>query len=196
MNDRLRLLDRALDQVSGQLGRFGPDQYGDPTPCPGWTVASLAEHLVVDLGRFPEAAQGNRPDWSGAPPPVDSDWLGAFDQGAATLRSAWREVDDLDADGLDAMVSMRIGDVPRSFVLSQQLAEFAVHAWDLDRASGHNGQLDEELAETALAWARQTLKPEFRGEGKPFGAEVPVPADAPATDRLAGFFGRDPGWTR
>jgi uncharacterized protein (TIGR03086 family) len=191
VTDRLILLDRALDQVSGQLGRLAPDQYADPTPCTGWTVATLAEHLVVDLSRFTEAAQGQRPDWSSPPPRVDEDVPTAFDQGAATLRTAWREVDDL-----DVLVSMRIGDVPRSFVLDQQLAEFAVHAWDLDRASGHNGQLDEELAESALAWARQTLKPEFRGEGKAFGAEVPVPAGAPATDRLAGFFGRDPDWAR
>jgi len=27
------------------------------------------------------------------------------------------------------------------------------------------------------------------------GAEVPVPDDAPAYDRMAGWFGRDPGWT-
>ena len=29
----------------------------------------------------------------------------------------------------------------------------------------------------------------------PFGLEVPVPEDAPVYDRLAGWFGRDPGWT-
>jgi uncharacterized protein (TIGR03086 family) len=191
VTDRLVLLDRALDQVSGQLGRLAPEQYADPTPCPDWTVAALAEHLVVDLNRFTEAAQGQRPDWSSPAPHVEGHWPAAFDQGAAALRAAWGEVDDL-----DALVSMRIGDVPRSFVLDQQLAEFAVHAWDLDRATGHSGQLDEELAESALAWARQTLKPEFRGEGKPFGAEVTVPANAPATDRLAGFFGRDPDWAR
>jgi hypothetical protein len=31
------------------------------------------------------------------------------------------------------------------------------------------------------------------GSGKAFGLEVPVPSDAPVHDRLAGFFGRDPG---
>jgi hypothetical protein len=36
--------------------------------------------------------------------------------------------------------------------------------------------------------------PEFRGPDMPFEAEVPVPEDAPVYDRLAGWFGRDPGW--
>jgi hypothetical protein len=38
------------------------------------------------------------------------------------------------------------------------------------------------------------LRPEFRGPGKAFGVEVPVPDDAPAYERLAGWFGRNPGW--
>ena len=37
-------------------------------------------------------------------------------------------------------------------------------------------------------------RPEFRGPDKAFGLEVPVPPDAPAYQRLAGWFGRDPGW--
>jgi len=50
------------------------------------------------------------------------------------------------------------------------------------------------VAEAALAWAQRNLKPEFRGDeesGNAFGSEMPVAADAPAGDRLAGFFGRD-----
>ena len=38
------------------------------------------------------------------------------------------------------------------------------------------------------------LRPEFRGPDKAFGLEVPVSPDTPAYDRLAGWFGRDPGW--
>lgn len=190
MTAQLVLLDRALDQVSALLGRVRPDQAGDPTPCAEWDVAGLAEHVVADLDRFTVSARGQRPDWSQPVPPVGGDWQAAFDRGATALRSAWLEAGDL-----AVTVRVPIGERPLSFILSQQTAEFAVHAWDLDRASGHTGQLDEELAAAALAWASQTLKPEFRGDGKAFGAEVPVPADAPATDRLAGFFGRSPRWT-
>ena len=43
--------------------------------------------------------------------------------------------------------------------------------------------------------SRGMLRPEFRGPDKAYGVEVPVPDDAPAYDRLAGWFGRNPGWT-
>jgi hypothetical protein len=39
------------------------------------------------------------------------------------------------------------------------------------------------------------LRPEFRGPDRAFVLDVPVSPDAPAYDRLAGWFGRDPGWT-
>jgi hypothetical protein len=48
------------------------------------------------------------------------------------------------------------------------------------------------LAEHALAWSRRMLRPEYRGSA--FGPEVLVKQDAPAYQRLAGWFGRDPRW--
>jgi uncharacterized protein (TIGR03086 family) len=70
-----------------------------------------------------------------------------------------------------------------------------MHCWDLAKATGQQADLDPRLAEHALAWSHGMLRPEFRGPGKAFGAEVPVPEGAPAYDRLAGWFGRDPGWS-
>ncbi|HEY1004338.1 MAG TPA: hypothetical protein VGD83_32345, partial [Streptosporangiaceae bacterium] len=55
--------------------------------------------------------------------------------------------------------------------------------------------LDPALAEHALNWSRGMLRPEFRGPDKAVGLEVPVADDALVYDRLAGWFGRDPGWT-
>jgi hypothetical protein len=69
-----------------------------------------------------------------------------------------------------------------------------VHAWDLTRTAQSSISLDDGLADHALAWSRQMLQPQFRGDGKAFGEEIPVPADAPAYERLAGWFGRDPYW--
>jgi uncharacterized protein (TIGR03086 family) len=70
-----------------------------------------------------------------------------------------------------------------------------VHDWDLAKATGQQAGLDPALAEHALRWSRRMLRPEFRGPDKAVGPEVPVAEDAPAYDRLAGWFGPDPGWT-
>src|SRR5215207_11427496 len=65
--------------------------------------------------------------------------------------------------------------------VDHQITELCVHAWDLTKAAQLSVTLDDELAEHALAWSRQMLQPQFRGQGKAFGNEVPVPADATAT---------------
>jgi len=54
----------------------------------------------------------------------------------------------------------------------------------------------DQIGQASLDWAQKALRPEFRGgeaDGKAFGPEVPVGADAPVYDRLAAFFGRAPG---
>ena len=76
----------------------------------------------------------------------------------------------------------------------QQIAELSVHAWDLTTAGRLDLELDRAVAEHALAWSQQMLQSQFRGPGKPFAAEVPVPVGAAAYDRLVGWFGRDPRW--
>ena len=99
------------------------------------------------------------------------------------------------AADLDRLVAGPGGEAPLRFRADQQITELAVHDWDLAKAIGQPTGLDPALAEHGVRWGRQMLRPEFRGPDKAFGVEVPVPDDAPAYDRLAGWFGRDPRWT-
>ena len=96
---------------------------------------------------------------------------------------------------LDGTVRLPFGEVPATWLVNQQIADLAVHGWDIARATGQSTDLDPELGQVALAWARENLQPQFRGaegSGRAFGPEVPVPDSAPLYDRLAAFFGRDP----
>jgi uncharacterized protein (TIGR03086 family) len=72
--------------------------------------------------------------------------------------------------------------------------EVLLHGWDLAAATGQTWSSDPAAVERCLGFVRDLAagSPEVR-DGM-FGPEVPVPADAPALDRLLGLAGRDPGW--
>jgi uncharacterized protein (TIGR03086 family) len=190
----LAQLSAVLDLAESLIDGVRPEQAGLPTPCRSWDVRALVAHLIDDTHQFTAAATGGRPDWDAPSTEVDGDWAIAFRAGAAELRAAWLRAGDLSQE-----IDLPIGRVPKSFVTNQQIAEFAVHSWDLAVATGQRGRFSAEVCEAALAWARTALRPQFRGDeasGKAFGPEVQVPDDAPAEDRLAAFFGRDHGMIR
>jgi len=189
--DTVALLERALDQTAGLIAAIEPGQAGLATPCAGWDVRTLVSHLIGrDLRNFLAGARGEAPDWTAPDEEIGEDWTAAFGDRAEPVRAAWRAAD------LDRLVSGPGGEAPLRFRADQQITELATHDWDLAKAIGHvPAELDPALAEHALRWSRGMLRPEFRGPGKAFGVEVPVAEDAPVYDRLAGWFGRDPGWT-
>ena len=188
--DTLALLERALDQTAAIIAAIPASQAGLPTPCPGWDVRTLVRHLVgQDLRNFLTSVRGETADWRAPADELGDDWAAEFRDRAGPLRAAWRAVD------LGQPIAMPGGgEAPLRGRADQQIAELATHDWDLVKATGQRANLDPALAEHALDWSHQVLRPEFRGPDKAFGPEVPVSPDAPAYDRLAGWFGRDPGW--
>jgi uncharacterized protein (TIGR03086 family) len=186
--DPVTLLSQALDQTGAIIALIREDQEHLPTPCRSWDVTELVAHLVHDLSQFTERASGGTPDWSAPRAPVEGDYIDAYRAGATGLVQAWRAAGDL--SGTAAMPGM--GDVAKRFPVDQQIAEMAVHGWDLAVATGQSTHLDPEVGDTALTWGRTALQPQFRGseeDGKAFGPEVDLPNDAPLYDRLAAFFG-------
>jgi uncharacterized protein (TIGR03086 family) len=189
--DTVALLERALDQTAGLIAAVDLGQAGWPTPCAEWDVRALVNHLAGPAMRnFLVAARGETTDWTAPAGDIGDDWAAVFRDRAAPLRATWRAAD------LDRLVSGPGGEAPLRLSADQQITELAVHDWDLARATRQVlAGLDPALAEHALAWSRGMLRPEFRGPDQYVGLEVPVPGDAPVYDRLAGWFGRDPGWT-
>ncbi|WP_019928460.1 TIGR03086 family metal-binding protein [Nocardia sp. BMG111209] len=187
----LELLERALTQLAAVIAIERDDQDDLPTPCTEWSVRDLLAHVVTqDLRNFSAAALGETPDWAAIPPvSLGADRLTQFRVGAEELLKIWRTAD------LARPIPVPGGrTAPLRSRLDQQITESTVHTWDLAQATGARVILDDALAEYGLAWSQGMLRPEFRGPGKAFGNEVPVDPAAPAYDRLAGWFGRDPGW--
>ncbi len=136
------------------------------------------------------SAEGGTPQW-GRSDPVEGDLVAAYGEASAGLLAAWSA-----PGALETTRDFGGHPVPAAFALGVHRIEVVIHGWDVAAALGRTGELDPVLAEIALASSRAMLRPEFRGtaaEGKHFGHEVPVPDDAPAYDRLAGWLGRSPG---
>jgi uncharacterized protein (TIGR03083 family) len=168
----LRVLIRALDQAGDVLDHVHPDDLTRPTPCEEWTVSMLADHLVATPARFLSLMKGEEIDWSASPRHVEHSWGPEFRNRADDLVHAWHELED---------------DPPTP--PEWQVAELAVHTWDLAVAIGQPvDRLDPEVAETGLAMMRASLRPEMRGEV--FRAERPAPTGAGPYASLAAFAGR------
>lgn len=169
-----RVLGHALDQAGDVLDHVHADQTGRATPCEEWDVGALADHLVQAPVTFLMMMRGEQPDFSAAPPHLSEGWAGVFRNHADDLIHAWHELD---------------GDPP--VPADWQVAELAVHAWDLAVAVGYPpDRLDPEVAEVGLGFMRDNMTADQRGDA--FGPEVEAPAGAGPYEQLAAFAGRRP----
>jgi uncharacterized protein (TIGR03086 family) len=180
-DETLGLLARALEQAQQIVGRVRADQLTEPTPCRSWDVRTLVGHVMHDMRQYQVVARGGDYGRPAVAEVAFEVWSkAARDEGDALL-VAWRARDDVTDKELNRV--------------NQEIAEFAIHGWDVARATGQDVSFDAGVTGRALGWARENLRPEYRGdeqEGFAFGPEVLSDDTGPAADRLAAFFGRDP----
>jgi uncharacterized protein (TIGR03086 family) len=169
----LDALARALDQTAAVLAAVPADKLADATPCHDWDVGGLIAHVVAAPRNFIVMASGGEPDWS-ASPRLPEDWNAEFRSAADELLRTWRDV----------------GESAAPQQMDWQTAEFAIHTWDLARATGQPTDLDPEVAQRGLDFMSTALTSDNRGEA--FGPSVTLPPDASVSDRLVAFAGRDP----
>jgi uncharacterized protein (TIGR03086 family) len=172
-HDAVTTLSAALDQAGELLAVVQTDHLDLPTPCDGWTVRDLGNHLAASPGRFLAMAHGESVDWNAPSDIPPSRWAVQFRADAAALLAHWESQPDDHAAGADFTT-----------------AELAVHAWDLAQAVDPGRALDPAVAERALAAMRQGLTPENRVGV--FAPEVEVAGAASVHDRLAAWAGRTP----
>lgn len=173
-SESLPLLTVALGQAAAQLSRVSDDQLGRPTPCDEWTVGALVDHLVNAPTVFATLMRGEEPDWGAGPPHVGAEREQVFRTAGDALVVAWSAADRPDQPS----------------PLDWQLAELAVHTWDLATALGETTDgLDPEVAGRALAFMRDNLTSDNRGGV--FADEQPAPPGADPYTRIAAFAGRE-----
>jgi uncharacterized protein (TIGR03086 family) len=190
--DRRSSFIDAYENAAVIVSGIGADQLGNATPCRGYDVAALIDHVVEAGRRAAALGSGEAPPSGDVSPHVE------LTEAPDRLRSAAREAAAAWADDsrVATTVTMPWGEeYTGAALIDMYLLELAAHAWDLARAAGQLDRLASTLAAPALSGARAFIKPEFRdmvGPGSPFGAEVPPPPGADDWDRFVAFTGRDP----
>jgi uncharacterized protein (TIGR03086 family) len=186
------LFTRAATTAVACAAAVRPDQLGDPTPCTEYDVRHLLGHLVAVLHRV--AAVGLGADPFSVPLVVegvpDDGWAAAASAAAAEVADVWAD-DAL----LDRPMTLPFGTLPGAAALASYVGEVTTHTWDVAVATGQSPHWDDEVLAMGLDAIRAKLPSPTRPPQVPFGDAVPVPAHAPAVDRLVGWQGRDPGWT-
>ena len=190
-SDHRPALHRSYAHAAAITAGVRPDQLGLPTPCPGYDVSTLIDHLVGAGDRAVALGRGETPSGEEFP------HVG-LDAAPGRLRAAGEESESAWADDatLERTVTMPWGETYTGATLvDMYLGELAAHAWDLARATGQLDRIDGSLGTPALEAARAMLKPEYRnlmGEGNPFSSEVEAPAGATDYELFVAFTGRDP----
>ena len=187
MNE-IELLQGVVDQTTTVIAGVGADQWDTASPCAGWTVRDVVNHIVggatvfaisVEQGSVPDEELGRL---------AGEDNLGADPLGAWTTASA-RALAAFERPGaLEQSVVLPFGEMPGAAALSIAVFDVLTHAVDIASVTGQH-LTDLALLETALGMGEQLVGPELRVPGV-FDPVQPVAADAPVETRLLAFAGR------
>jgi uncharacterized protein (TIGR03086 family) len=187
MTDIAQLHRRALDETQPIVAGVAGDQMSEATPCEGWDVRALMNHLVAGNLWAAELGAGATIDEVGTR--LDGDLLGddpleAY-EASATLAAAIFEA----PGALEKPCAVSYGPVPGSVYAGHRFIDVLIHGWDLATATGQDTNLDPELAEAAyeLLLAEADL---VRASGM-FGQDLAVPDDASLQTRMLAFIGRE-----
>jgi uncharacterized protein (TIGR03086 family) len=181
------LLEQAISYAGRSVLDVTPALLARPTPCRGWNLGMLLEHVGESLAALRDATVTGHvaltptaPDCSPAADPART-----FRDQAVLLLAARAT-----AGGRHQVVG--VGDLPLPAIAVEAAGaiEIAVHGWDIAQACGRNRPVPDALAASLLAIA-PLLIPET-GRHPLFGPPVTAAAEAGPGDRLVSYLGRNP----
>jgi uncharacterized protein (TIGR03086 family) len=166
------------------------DQLSAATPCTGWDLRTLLNHLILWTAYSAERRARNE---SVPEEMMDRDFVAepGYAQGyAAQLDKAVAAWSDPAAwqQELNVMGSP----TPAADVAALLIAEMVLHGWDAAKASGQGYVCRDDVAAAVhqAVHANAELFRQYQG----FADPVPVPSSAPVFDRALALSGRDPAW--
>lgn len=182
--DLLDLDRRALAATGAHVAALDAGDLARPTPCTGWDVRALLNHVLGNNHLYAEAVTGAPVDWAVRDRDrVGDDPAAAYADSAATATAAFAAAD------LDAQVDMPFGRLPAAQAVAVHFVDVLAHGWDLAVALDRDAALDPELASAALDIVA-FYPPDVFGTPVFFAEQQPVAADATPGERLVALLGR------
>ena len=186
MDDIAELHARALESTGAIVAGIPPDRWHDATPCTGWDVRALVNHLVSGNLWAAELAAGATIDDVGGR--LDGDLLGSdpalsYAESATSAAAAFRR-----PGALGAPCAVSYGPVPGSVYAGHRFIDVLIHGWDLAAATGQ----DTTLAEGLMEACQKIVEPQMEAfrEAGAFGGEIDAPPGASAQTRFLAQLGR------
>jgi uncharacterized protein (TIGR03086 family) len=186
---------RAVQASVAVVSRVQPADLGRPTPCAGWTLGDLLAHMTVQHLGFAAAAGGRGADpavWVSGP--LGPDPAADYARAAGQVLDAFAGEDVPQRPFALPEISTAVT-FPGRQAIGFHLVDYVAHGWDVARSLGLPYELDAQVLDAALRVARAVPDGEARlAPGAAFRPVLPVPADAPALDRIVALLGRSPDW--
>ncbi|MRH93245.1 TIGR03086 family protein [Nocardia sp. SYP-A9097] len=184
-----RAVRTSIDLVS----QLTPADLDAPTPCAGWSLRDLLEHLIIQHYGFAAASRGvdSLALWKQSP--LSPDPIAEYRAAAEHVLAAFALDGVLERDF--PLPEIRDGIViPAPFAISFHFVDYVVHSWDVARTLGLPVQFDDEVIGAALLIAQAVPGGETRTQaGAAFAPEVILP-DGSGLDQVLALLGRSSNW--
>ena len=177
----------ALEEADRHVGRIGPSQWTNATPCDAWDVRALLDHLVYETLWVPDLVAGATIEQVGDR--YEGDRLGS-DPAAAWAAARAAAIDGVRSAEPGVAVHTSAGEVTAESYLAEMLFDASIHGWDLAQGIGVEHSIPDDVAADLVTWF--TPQVERWVAAGAIARPAPVPDDADAATKLIALSGRDP----
>ncbi|HEV2242733.1 MAG TPA: TIGR03086 family metal-binding protein [Streptosporangiaceae bacterium] len=181
----LELLESAVSYALAGAAIATPQLLSRPTPCLGWDLETLLDHLADSVGVFHEAIATGCVGAGPAPGHPGPDPVARLRGQAVGLLAACAA-----CEPAERRVAIGDRELTASMVATAGAIEIAVHGWDISAACGVSRPVPAGLATVLLPVAPLLITPGTR-PGM-FADPVRLPGPAGPGDQLVAFLGRRP----
>lgn len=188
----------AAEQLAALVSGVRDDQLEASTPCGGYQLGDLLDHVGrLALAFAAAATKATAPDGlnmqmpSGDAARLGDDWRKQVPADLTLLAAAWRA-----PDAWEGMTHIAGFEAPAGDVGQTAVNELVVHGWDVARATAQAFEPDADMVEACFEFAELISQPGMEQAREPaFGPVVDVDDDRTRLDQLLALNGRDPDWS-